>query len=74
MIEDFRRNTGKQFDHQVVLALCRALLKEMNGNGTDRRMTKMLGKNYLDSERDTPLLTQLMSELDANKVAAVGQS
>ena len=54
VIEDFRRNTGKQFDCQVVLALCRALLKEMNGTGTDRRMTKMLGKNYLEAERDTP--------------------
>lgn len=70
VIEDFRTNTGTQFDHQVVLALCRALVKEMNGNGSDRRMTKMLGKNYLDSERDTPLLTQLMSELDPNKQAA----
>ena len=71
VVEDFRRNTGKQFDCQVVLALCRALLKEMDGSGTDRRMTKMLGKNYLVAERDTPLLTQLMSELDPNKHIAV---
>ena len=70
VIEDFRRNTGKQFDSQVVLALCRALLKEMTGTGTDRRMTKMLGKNYLQAERDTPLLNQLISELDPNQQAA----
>jgi hypothetical protein len=69
VIEDFRQNTGKQFDCQVVLALCRALLKEINGIGPDRRMTKMLGKNYLNSDRDTPLLTQLLSELDANQQA-----
>lgn len=73
VIEDFRQNTDKQFDRQVVLALCRALLKEMNGSTPERRMTKMLGKNYLDCERDTPLLTQLMNELDPNKqVAAAG--
>lgn len=73
VIEDFRVNTGKQFDCQVVLALCRALLKEMNGNGPDRRMTKMLGKNYLDTERDTPLIKQLISELDPNtKAVAAG--
>jgi HD-GYP domain-containing protein (c-di-GMP phosphodiesterase class II) len=73
VIEDFRRNTGKQFDKQVVLALCRALLKEMDGSSGERRMTKMLGKNYLDRDRDTPLLTQLMNELDPNKQAsAVG--
>ena len=71
VVEDFRRNTGKQFDCQVVLALCRALLKEMDGSGPDRRMTKMLGKNYLVAERDTPLLTELMSELDPNKHIAV---
>jgi HD-GYP domain-containing protein (c-di-GMP phosphodiesterase class II) len=70
VIEDFRRNTGKQFDPQVVLALCRALLKEMNGTGSDRRMTKMLGKNYLEAERDTPLINQLISELDPNQQAS----
>lgn len=70
VIEDFRRNTGKQFDKQVVLALCRALLKEMDGSSGERRMSKMLGKNYLDRDRDTPLLTQLMDELDPNKQAA----
>ncbi|MGI8732264.1 MAG: HD-GYP domain-containing protein [Pyrinomonadaceae bacterium] len=70
VIEDFRQNTGKQFDCQVVLALCRALLKEINGTGTDRRMTKMLGKNYLDTDRDTPLINQLISELDPNQQAA----
>jgi HD-GYP domain-containing protein (c-di-GMP phosphodiesterase class II) len=70
VIEDFRRNTGKQFDKQVVLALCRALLKEMDGSSGERRMTKMLGKNYLDKDRDTPLLTQLMNELDPNKQAS----
>jgi hypothetical protein len=70
VIEDFRRNTGKQFDKQVVLALCRALLKEMDGSSGERRMTKMLGKNYLDRDRDTPLLTQLMDELDPNKQAS----
>ena len=70
VIEDFRRNTGTQFDTNVVLALCRALLKEMSASGGTRRMTKMLGKDYLDNERDSPLLTQLMNELDPNQQAA----
>lgn len=64
VIEDFRQNTGKQFDPQVVLALCRALLKEINGMTSERRMSKMLGKNYLDTDRDSPLIKQLISELD----------
>jgi HD-GYP domain-containing protein (c-di-GMP phosphodiesterase class II) len=74
VIQDFRRNTGKQFDSQVVLALCRALLKEINGETKERRMVKMLGKNYLDSERDIPLITQLIAELDPNMQSAAAGS
>ncbi len=70
VIEDFRRNTGKQFDCRVVLALCRALLKEMNGETKERRIIKMLGKNYLDTERDSPLLTELIAELDPSQKSA----
>lgn len=69
VIEDFRRNTGKQFDCRVVLALCRALLKEMNGETKERRIIKMLGKDYLDIDRDPALLKQLIAELDANQSA-----
>lgn len=75
VIRDFRRNTGKQFDGQVVLAFCRALLKEINGEGKERRIVKMLGKNYLDTERDIPLIEELISELDpATQSAAVGSA
>jgi HD-GYP domain-containing protein (c-di-GMP phosphodiesterase class II) len=70
VIEDFRRNTGQQFDCLVVLALCRAVLKEINGEGRDRRILKMLGKNYIDHERDVPLIKQLISELDPNRNSA----
>lgn len=67
VIEDFRQNTGKQFDPTVVLAFCRAVLKEINGEARDRRILKMLGKNYIDRERDSNLIKQLISELDPNK-------
>jgi hypothetical protein len=70
VIEDFRRNTGKQFDVTVVLALCRAVLKEINGEARERRILKMLGKNYIDRERDSTLIEQLISELDPNKKTA----
>jgi hypothetical protein len=64
VIVDLRRNTGTQFDHVVVSAFCRALLKELNGETKERKFLKMLGKNYLDAERDAPLLVELLSELD----------
>jgi len=70
VIQDFRRNTGSQFDPIVVAAFCRALLKELNGETKERRFLKMLGKNYLDAEKDAPLLRQLLLELDPNTQAA----
>jgi HD-GYP domain-containing protein (c-di-GMP phosphodiesterase class II) len=73
VIVDFRRNTGSQFDPIVVCAFCRALLKELNGDTQERKFLKMLGRNYLEAERDKPLIIQLLSELDPNtKAAAAG--
>jgi len=73
VIHDLRRNTGPQFDPIVVVAFCRALMKELNGETKDRRFHKILGKNYLDATKDIPLLTQLLAELDPNvKTAAAG--
>lgn len=70
VIIDLRQNTGPQFDPVVVQAFCRALLKELNGETAERKFRKMLGKDYLDSERDTPLVVELLSELDlSSKVA-----
>jgi HD-GYP domain-containing protein (c-di-GMP phosphodiesterase class II) len=71
VIHDLRRNTGSQFDPVVVAAFCRALLKELNGETKERKFLKMLGKNYLDAEKDAPLLVQLLTELDPNQNVAV---
>jgi HD-GYP domain-containing protein (c-di-GMP phosphodiesterase class II) len=73
VVEDLRRNTGKQFDIKVVVAFCRALLKELNGEIKERRFGKMLGKNYLDPEQDIPLLQALIKELDPPRSAAAGR-
>jgi HD-GYP domain-containing protein (c-di-GMP phosphodiesterase class II) len=70
VIIDLRRNTGSQFDVAVVCAFCRALLKELNGETVERKFLKLLGKNYLDAERDKPLILELLSELDPNTQAA----
>lgn len=66
VIDDFRRNTGTQFDARVVGAFCRAMLKEVNGETKDRRFVKLLGKNYLDAQNAAPLLSELLAELDPN--------
>ncbi len=73
VISDFRKNTGTQFAPSVVSAFCRALLKELNGETKERRFLKMLGKNYLDAERDRPLIIELLNELDPNTKAAAAR-
>lgn len=65
VIEDLRRNTGKQFDAEVVLAFCRALLSEIKGETKERRILRMLGKNYIEPELATPLLGDLIAELNS---------
>lgn len=70
VVEDFRRNTGKQFEAEVVISFCRALLKEVKGETKTRPITKMLGKGYVEPERITPLLEALIVELEATQQAA----
>lgn len=70
VVEDFRRNTGKQFAPEVVIPFCRALLKELNGQTKERRIIKMLGRDYVDAEHGTLLLKDFLSELESGMYAA----
>ena len=63
VVRDLRENSGKQFDGKVVAAFARALLKEVTGQTKERRMVKMLGKNYLEGEQVEPLLRDLIADL-----------
>jgi HD-GYP domain-containing protein (c-di-GMP phosphodiesterase class II) len=70
VVADLRRNTGKQFACEVVIPFCRAVLKEMEGETKDRRITRMLGRDYLSPERDIPLLKELITELESGVYAS----
>ena len=65
---DFRANTGTQFDPAVVCAFCRAFLKELDGT-KERRLLNLLNRNYDHLERISPLLNELISDLDGEAVA-----
>jgi energy-coupling factor transport system substrate-specific component len=71
VIEDFRRNTGKQFDADVVAALCRALLKEVRNETKDRRIHKLLGKDYINPESTITQLEELIKELESGAYKTV---
>jgi response regulator RpfG family c-di-GMP phosphodiesterase len=72
VIVDFRANTGSQFEPEVIVALCRALLKELKGETKPRPLIKMLGRRYIDAEKIIPLLSELIAELDPQKSSAAG--
>jgi len=69
VVQDLRESTGKQFDGKVVAAFARAILKEVRGESKDRRITKLLGKNYLEGEHVETLLTDLIAELEVPQKA-----
>ncbi|HEX8336304.1 MAG TPA: HD domain-containing phosphohydrolase [Pyrinomonadaceae bacterium] len=64
VVADFRRNAGRQFATPVVVALCRALLKEARGETSPRQMMRLLGRDYVE-ERTLPALEQLIADLEA---------
>jgi HD-GYP domain-containing protein (c-di-GMP phosphodiesterase class II) len=64
VVRDLRENSGKQFDGKVVAAFARAMLKEVKGETKERRITKLLGKTYLEGEQVPTLLTDLISDLE----------
>jgi hypothetical protein len=70
VVEDLRRNTGRQFAHEVVVPFCRALLKELRGETRPRHIVRLLGADYFDAAKDTPALAELIEELESRPAAA----
>ena len=70
VLEDFRRNAGKQFAPEIVASFCRALLKELNGKTPHRRIIKLLGKDYVEQGRVIPLLEDLITDLESGAFSA----
>jgi hypothetical protein len=74
VIEDFRKNAGKQFAPDVLAALCRAMLKEVNGETKERLIMKLLGKGYVEPEECRTLLVELIAELESESTLAAGSA
>ncbi|HET6852789.1 MAG TPA: HD domain-containing phosphohydrolase [Pyrinomonadaceae bacterium] len=69
VVRDLRENSGKQFEGKVVAAFARAILREVTGQTKDRRITKMLGKGYLEGDNVATLLEDLITDLDSTQKA-----
>ena len=70
VLEDFRVNTGTQFDPAVVCAFCRAFLREIEG-GRERRLLNLLNRNYGNVEHLSPILNQMLSEFNNGAITAM---
>src|SRR5437660_2686812 len=73
VLEDFRVNTGTQFEPAVVCAFCRAFLREIEGS-KERRLLNLLNRNYDNVERLSPMLSQMLSEFDGGGDARVASA
>ena len=67
---DFRANSGTQFEPAVVCAFCRAFLKEIEGTSKEKRLIRLLGKNYDNVESLSPLLKSLIYDLNGGTMTA----
>ena len=64
VIEDLRRNSGKQFAPELVTAFCRGMLKELTGETKQKRFRRLLGRDYVEAEGIIPLLKNALNGLD----------
>ena len=64
-LSDFRGQTGKQFDEEVVAAFCRLLLKEIKRPTRDRVFIPMIGLKF-DKVAITATLDSMIAELDGS--------
>jgi HD-GYP domain-containing protein (c-di-GMP phosphodiesterase class II) len=65
VVDDFRHNTGKQFEPEPVRALFRAMLRELDGEAKERHFIRMLGKDYFDGADSRELVVSLLRDLEA---------
>ena len=64
VIEDLKRNSGKQFAPEIVTAFYNGMLSELTGKDKRKRFRKLLGREYMESEGMVPLLKQALNGMD----------
>jgi HD-GYP domain-containing protein (c-di-GMP phosphodiesterase class II) len=73
VVEDLRRNAGKQFAPELVTAFYRGMLKELTGETKRKRFRRLLGKDYVEAEGIVPLLQGALNEINpTSSLTAVG--
>lgn len=63
VIEDLKRNAGKQFAPEIVTAFLRGMLREISGDAKDKKFRRLLGREYMETEGMVPLLRKTLNEM-----------
>jgi len=63
VVDDLKRNVGKQFAPELVTAFLRGMLRELTGDTKDRRFRRLLGREYMEAEGIVPMLRSTLNEL-----------
>ena len=61
VIEDLKRNSGKQFAPELVSALLKGMFRELTGDATEKRFRKLLGREYMESETILPMVQSALN-------------
>ena len=73
VVEDLKRNSGKQFAPELVSAFYRGMLKELTGETKQKRFRRLLGKDYVEAEGIVPMLKNALNEMNpTSSLTAVG--
>lgn len=61
VVKDLQLNSGKQFAPELVTAFCRGILNELTGEAKQKRFSRLLGKDYMESTKIIPMLKNVLN-------------
>jgi HD-GYP domain-containing protein (c-di-GMP phosphodiesterase class II) len=63
VVEDLKRNAGKQFSPEIVTAFLSGMLKELKGEDRTKRFRRLLGRDYMEAEGLATKVKYALNEL-----------
>jgi hypothetical protein len=69
VVDDFARNTGRQFAPELVTAFLGGMLKELTGESKDKRFRRLLGRDYMETEGLSTLIASTLNRLSPTSAA-----
>jgi hypothetical protein len=61
VIDDLKRNAGKQFAPELVNAFLKGMYNEVTGESKDKRFRRLLGREYMEAETIVPALKSALN-------------